>query len=799
MASTIEQAGSKCFGCGACANACPQDAVSLKKNDDGFLFPSINIQMCINCGLCLTACPALGTSFAPKTMTPKCFAAFSNDKAALESSSGGLFSVLAEAVLDADGYVSGAAFDPDWSVAHKIISDASGLPELKTSKYLQSDIGLVFREIKGLLDDGKRVLFTGTPCQVAGLYGFLQKNYDNLLTADIFCHGVPSPGVWAAYIKEIANQRAITSIKFRDKKNGWQDFRLTITMEGKTAPDTFSLKLNDDVYMSGFLQNLYLRRSCITCKFSKTPRTADISMGDFWEYGRIDKQRDTSKGLSAVLLNTPKGETFFAAIKDTLQFLQPVSLESIIKGNPVLKEPCQPHKNHTAFFEDFAKLGPGGAMRHRGLGDVQEARPGSNPLAPSSYSNGSVISLIEKHLGRRNVGILNFSSCSDNNFGAVLVGYAMEKAVTKSGYFPYTINFIPKDLLFDKTEKNVFSVFREKFMHLTGACTNKEELKSYVAGLFNTFILGSDQIVRNIWHHDFIYYLDWVDGKKTLISYAASFGTPELGMQHDEKQYAEKCVRRFDAFSVREDSGAAIMKNEFAMDVPILPDPTLLLTADDYQPLIDAENPKQAEGDYVAYYLLEADSRILVDFADKYRLVNIYRNEDGNFRSVGEWLSTIKNAKYVITDSFHGAVFSIIFHKKFAAVGTEDRGNERLTTLMRITGLNRFFTGGELNESIFSDNIDYDAVERKLEVKRLEGYEYLKNSLNIPPNPKKPLSKRGIYCFRLFHIFPIFKIIQQPNKIRVRLFGLIPFLKIKYNKIYLFEFLLIGKIKIRGW
>ena len=333
-------------------------------------------------------------------------------------------------------------------------------------------------------------------------------------------------------------------------------------------------------------------------------------------------------------------------------------------------------------------------------------------------------------------------------------------------------------------------------MHLTGICTSKKELQSYINNLFDTVIIGSDQVVRHPWHQDFIYYLDWVNGKKALVSYAASFGTSQLGMEQHEKKYAEKCLRRFDAFSVREESGAAIMKNEFGMDVPVLPDPTLLLKAEEYQSIIDAENMKSTTHDYVAYYFLDADRDVLADFSGKYPLVNMYRNEDGGFRTVGEWLNIIKNAKYVITDSFHGAVFSIIFHKEFAVIGTKVRGNERIDTLMKMTGLNRFFLDGPLTESLFANNIDYDSVERRLEVRRAEGYEYLKYALAIPPSKKKLLYKRGESFFRLFRIFPVLKIVPRRNGFKVRLFGIIPLLKIKDDNVKLFNFLKIGKIRI---
>ena len=221
----------------------------MKYNHEGFLYPVVNKTKCTECGLCLKTCPASGYSYEPHTTQPKCYAAFSNKDIAEESSSGGIFSLLANLVLDAGGYVCGAAFDEHWQVKHKIINNKYNLQELKTSKYVQSDTDQVYSIIKNLLENGSIVLFSGTPCQVAGLYGFLKKDYNNLLTVDVFCHGVPSPEVWKEYLAEFTdNPLTIKTINFRDKYNnvnknsweggkkklsGWQNFHLTINMARK--------------------------------------------------------------------------------------------------------------------------------------------------------------------------------------------------------------------------------------------------------------------------------------------------------------------------------------------------------------------------------------------------------------------------------------------------------------------------------------------------------------------------------------------------------------------------------------
>ena len=224
-----------------------------------------------------------------------------------------------------------------------------------------------------------------------------------------------------------------------------------------------------------------------------------------------------------------------------------------------------------------------------------------------------------------------------------------------------------------------------------------------------------------------------------MLSYAASFGVSELTMNPKELEYAKHCIDRFDAFSVREHSGAYIMKKYFGKEnIPIVCDPTMLLNAEDYQEIIDFKNLTVPDGEYVVYYFLDEEPGILLNFQKKYPVINAHKDEQGNYRTFGEWLNLIKNAKYVITDSFHGSVFSIIYKKQFVTLTTKTRGNERLDSLMKIINNNRLIydRNNLTEEHLFKESIDYIEVEERVLNIQHQGYEYLEKVLKINPNMK---------------------------------------------------------------
>ena len=703
----------KCTGCAACSSVCPQQAIKMIVNTEGFLYPEINLQKCTHCELCEKSCPALGKAFSPKGFTePKTFAAYASSDIRKQSSSGGIFRLLALDVLSQGGYVCGAAFDAKWQLKHTLINNKKDLLRLQGSKYLQSEIENVYQEIKRILVKGKLLLFVGTPCQVAGLYAYLQKDYDNLLTVDLICHGVPSPQVFAEYLREIAGPKKIKSINFRDKANSWDKFRFTIEMQNSK----YSCSVHEDVYFQGF-DNLFLRKSCYYCSYTRLQRIGDISLGDFWQVNNFRKKWNDHKGISKVLINTPKGEDSWRRIQKELVLNKKIPLK-ILRYEAMLSRPVPLHKNREKFFTDLVK----------------------------NKTNTSISELIKLALGKKDVGILNFSY-ENKNYGANLLGYAMSKLLIRFGYNPIILDFVPK--YYAERKPSVFEDFRQKFFNRTEVCYSVHQLKKVTTKLSKIIVAG-DQTLRI--HYSYKYLLYWAKGLKSLLMYSSSLGSTVL--RDPVPKMFQKCLQRFDVISVREQSTANILcelgiKSEVTLDI------ALLLKAEDYQPIIDSDSlfdscslPKE----YVAYAFFYKDvlsemhkPEIMSDLKRKYPFIDVMYDESGNYRSLGVWLNYIKNAKYVITNSFHGMVFSIIFNKQVIVVESAGKLkglNDRVTFLFRLLGINQNRLVPDLKNvtlESFSKNIEYQSVNKQLDILRKKSLDFLNKSLKIVPKYKKPL------------------------------------------------------------
>lgn len=339
-----------CCGCYACYNICPKQCITMKTDNEGFWYPKIDKNKCINCNLCEKVCPIINP--VKRTDSKKiAYAGINKDEQVRKkSSSGGIFSILAEYIIKNNGIVYGASFDEDFNINHKRILCNADLDLLRGSKYVQSSISDAYQQVKNDLENNKQVLFTGTPCQIEGLRSYLRKEYVNLITMDFICHGVPSPLVWKKYLEEIkrSKQENIKNIYFRNKNDGWKLFSLKIVFE----KNIYINDLNNDLFMKGFLQDVYLRPSCYSCKFKKINRISDITVADFWGIGNILPKMDDDKGTSLIVIHSEEGKQLFDKLSEKM-ILNKVNLNEAIKYNSSMITSVKYNKKREAFFAEL--------------------------------------------------------------------------------------------------------------------------------------------------------------------------------------------------------------------------------------------------------------------------------------------------------------------------------------------------------------------------------------------------------------------------------------------------------------
>lgn len=358
-----------CCGCQACANICPKDCISMESDDEGFLYPHVDKTTCVNCGLCEKVCPILHKPQTSPVLAT--YAAKHTDpEVKLKSSSGGVFSALAEVILKEGGVVFGAAFDKDWNVAHTYAENLQDLDKLRRSKYVQSNIGKTYQQAKIFLDQGRQVLFTGTPCQIAGLRNYLGKAYENLLTAELFCHGVPSPAVWKKFLRENFDVSRIQAINFRTKKIGWNRPYLSFLLLPHGTSHIYGMKrtlleilinklkiktsILSNSFFKAFVRDLISRPTCYVCPF-RAARFADFCIGDLWGvWPEIITPQDEALGMSVVLVNTPKAQDFLQRTTVGANIItHGVDFNKVAQANfPLLTSP-KPHPKRAEFFARY--------------------------------------------------------------------------------------------------------------------------------------------------------------------------------------------------------------------------------------------------------------------------------------------------------------------------------------------------------------------------------------------------------------------------------------------------------------
>lgn len=698
--NNILEIGENCFGCYSCFNICPNNAIEMKENDEGFKYPIIN-DNCTNCGLCRKVCPHL-ISFLKNNSEPDCYAYMSEDDVRIKSSSGGAFPILAKYFIEHNGYVAGAVYKEDISVHHIISKDVNDIEKMRNSKYLQSNVENCYKETKNILEKNKLVLFTGTPCQIAGLKSFLGKDYENLYCVDIICHGVPSPKVFRKYINEkISNKdEKWLNTNFRDKFKGlWSKLTTTTTT---TTTTTDSAK--NDLYMRAFLSNLCLRKTCTNCKFQTIPRQGDVTIGDFWGIWKFDKKLNDEKGTSVVLNNNKKGTYLIDILKNNSKVFKKVPIKYAIGRNPCLINSVKPHKDRKLFFKLLNKC---------------------------TLKENVDICLDDKV----NYLVVNFWD-SEFNYGALLTSYAMQELIQSFGYI---IKFLDTGI---RTNADFFKdSFMQKFVNRFLNVTNKlspiqiNELSKSVKGI----ILGSDQVLRLHIIKFFIHYylLNFIDNSTRKIALSASFGINKEEFlsyseyTHDNAKLMKSALQSFDYLSCREISGKEIYKDVFNLDSDWIFDPVFLINKDKYEKILQCATIDNSNK--IVSYVLDDNKEYdkLYEYLSEKENLEVEKIDRKNCL-VENWLKSIKDCELLVTDSFHGVCFALIFNKPFICIRNKNRGNARFETLIEYFDIqnNFVYSIDEIYDKDFEYNVDYTRINNLISEKRTKDLEIIEKVLN---------------------------------------------------------------------
>lgn len=345
-----------CSGCTACVSVCPKSCIAMLEDEEGFLYPQVDTTVCIECSKCVKVCPYTNSEFILKPDTEElalCYAAYNrNEEIRYKSSSGGMFRAFADKIIAEGGVVFGATYDKDFSVYHSYTESIEGLTAFMGSKYLQSRMGNSFTSVKQFLNEGRKVLFSGCGCQIAGLKRYLKNDNENLICVDILCHGVGSPKIWKDYLHHYFNDYDIKSINCRDKIVGWSNSSYTII--GKERQ--YSEVVHKNIYHKTYIKHTHIRPSCEVCPFKNDNRVSDITIADCWGFKKIAPEMNDEKGLSSVIVHSAKGKKLFDAVASQLVFKE-ASIDDVKEYNPdYIRSQNVDHRKRNAFWKDYYQL-----------------------------------------------------------------------------------------------------------------------------------------------------------------------------------------------------------------------------------------------------------------------------------------------------------------------------------------------------------------------------------------------------------------------------------------------------------
>ncbi len=704
-----------CTGCGACQNICPCNAIEMCSDVIEGYQPVVKKSKCINCGKCIDVCPVLNKD--KNLYFPiEGYAVAAADNIRRKSSSGGFFSVAAEKILDLGGVVYGVGWDDKLVAIHTRITRMEGLNKLRYSKYVQSDTSNVFRKVKKDLEEKKKVLFSGTPCQIAGLrkYTDIENiNTGNLYLIDLICGDAPSPVLWEKFLSERykENNRPY-DYRFRDKIHGWK----VISNCLETMQDNYA-DIVEDYYLKGFLENMMFRSACEDCIYRKT-KPGDITIGDFWKVQKYKPSIEWQTGVSTVLINTEKGKRFLESLKDNFAVFDIVEVEKLMDGGG---------------FRNNINTGTK-CFRHEIL------KQGESTLK-SAYEAGRDL--------RYDIGLVG--EWCNHNYGSHLTYYALKKTLEKMGL---SVLLIGPPVTWWKYSKNIFG--DERFRALPGiedvAYLSLDEYDyEYLNSRCNMFCVGSDTTFNEFQFFDKKKYagLAWTDSKKGRIIYGGSFGTYDFNASKEKIEYLKYCFYRFDRISFREKAGVQLAKESFGVESDYVLDPVFLLSDEEWrQHEVRPDGLDDKRFGIVFFYEDNGHDEDTEKFLDKLRakyncdFYYVTRSDSDRKNAIAnvkieELLWLIDHAEIILTNSFHVTALSIIFNKLFYAINRIMQLPVRIPDILTTCDLkDRMIIDYRYDEIDVNDShlIDYEKVNCILKQRIRYSKNWLADAVEVAKN-----------------------------------------------------------------
>lgn len=713
----LQEKEKKCTACGACMNICPVDAITFSYKKDGlFLYPFVDEDKCIRCGKCDRICPIGRKVVVERYREPIVYAAAANYEERKESSSGAIFPLLARIIINRGGCVVGAEFATDWKLYLTIGSNEESINRYRQSKYVNATPTNIYRDVKRLLDEGTFILFTGTPCQISGLYAFLQKDYDNLYTMDFICHGTPSDRLFRDYLDAVSNGKTINKISFRNKKYGWDNHNLYLELIYDDST-SYVCGGGKDSYFSAFLDARLNRLSCGSCADTGIPRAGDITVGDCWGIQQYEPEIYDGRGLSWVSINSEKGRLLYSEIETDLQINVIYPLEELLNRNMCYSKPKELNIN-----------------RERSL-DLAKRKGVKRALEYTSEKNKYDVVLAGNPFGE--------------NYGSMLSVWCLYKILQEMGkevLVAPIIGNIPKsgsivDEFVSSMYPNFDVYFKEPYYQ------NLRKLNEYA----DTFVLASEQYWKSLVSEDIDdgrRLLSFVDDNKHKVAIAVSQNEKWWGQTIPDKEEKRFWLTRFDSISVREEESKQEMIDLFGVTPEVLLDPVLILGKEQ---IVERFRISSTENNLICAYLLEPNmlkdavvKEISAELCCAFDIVtygenNVLRTRGSHYKVesklvVQQWIEKMARSSFIVTDSYHGLCLALLFHKNFIVIPHENRGTRKVYSLLDLVEIRQRVWDGEENMSTFLtrlSEVDWNNVDNILDNERKRALDWIANAISV--------------------------------------------------------------------